>query len=162
MFRLISVLSLGFFVNSAFAEEPADTSFDIDLEAIHAAPAAEDTKAETHKASFNALDEEEDFSMDLSSVAPTQPAIDPDAELEPIAETVGSLAPTGNITLTPQKDAGFQMEEDLEIEPAKVDAAAKNIDWNLDLSEDMEIGNTKISAEEEKKSEAVDLGFLEE
>jgi hypothetical protein len=32
----------------------------------------------------------------------------------------------------------------------------------LDLSEDMEIGDQKISAEETQKSEAVNLDFLEE
>ena len=123
---------------------------------------AEETKSNIGKADFNALDEEEDFSMDLSSVAPTQPVIDPDAELEPITEPAGTIEPEEAIELTPKTNNGFDMEEDIEIEPAAVDPAAKELDWNLDLEEDMEIGNTKISAEEEKKSEAVDLDFLEE
>ena len=130
---------------------------DLDIEAFHAAPDAEETKKNIGKADFNALDEEEEFSMDLSSVAPTQPAIDPDAELEPITEKVGSEEPDMDISASSTDD--FELEE---IEPTAVDPAAKDIEWNLDLSEDMEIGNIKISAEEEKKSEAVNLDFLEE
>ena len=95
--------------------------------------------------------------MDLSAVAPTQPAIDPDAELEPVTETIGSEEPDMDISANASDD--FDLED---IEPTAVDPAAKDIEWNLDLSEDMEIGNIKISAEEEKKSEAVNLDFLEE
>lgn len=155
MFRLISVLSLGLFVNNAFAEEPSD--IDLELEAFHAAPDAEETKSNLRKADFNALDEEEEFSMDLSFTAPTQPVIDPDAELEPITEAAGSVEP--DMDFAPKADDDFKLEE---IEPAAVDPEAKDIEWDLDLSEDVEIGNTKITTETEKKSEAVNLDFLEE
>lgn len=153
MLRTIFVLSSLLFVNNAFADE--DPNLDIDLEAIHAAPQAEENQNTQRKADFNALDEEDEFEMDLSN--PTTPAtevINPDAEL-----TMETTAITEPNELSMGSDSlGMDVME----EPAAVDPAAKDIDWSLDLSEDMEIGDTKISPKVEKKSEPVNLDFLDE
>ena len=157
MLRLISVLVLGFLVNDAFADE-IDSDFDLDLEAIHAAPDADENAKIRHTASFDALDEEEEFSMDLSGTAPAGNIVDPDSELE-VFEVKTDTEP--DMDVASATTDSFEMEEMIE-EPEAVDQAAKDLDWDLDLSEDMEIGDQKISAKEEQKSEAVNLDFLEE
>jgi hypothetical protein len=157
MLRLISVLVLGFLINDAFADE-MDSDLDLDLEAFHAAPNADDNAKIRHTASFDALDEEEEFSMDLSGSAYVGDIVDPDSELEVFV-----------VKTDTEPDMDFasaaidyvELEEIIE-EPTPVDQNAKDLDWNLDLSEDMEIGDQKISAEETQKSEAVNLDFLEE
>lgn len=158
MLRLISVFVLGFLVNDAFADE-IDSDFDLDLEAIHAAPDVDENAKIRHTASFDALDEEEDFSMDLSGSASAGDIVDPDSELE-VFEVKTETEPNMDVPPAATTDS-FELEEMIE-EPDAVDQAAKDLDWNLDLSEDMEIGKQKISAKEEQKSEAVNLDFLEE
>ena len=157
MLRLISVLVLGFLVNDAIADE-IDSDLDLDLEAIHAAPNADDNAKIRLTASFDALDEEEEFSMDLSGSAPAGDIVDPDSELE-VLEVKTDTEPDMNVSS--ETIDYVELEEIIE-EPTPVDQGAKDLDWNLDLSEDMEIGDQKISAEETQKSEAVNLDFLEE
>ena len=43
-----------------------------------------------------------------------------------------------------------------------VNDAAKDIEWNFDLSEDLELGDEDLKIEEEEKSEPVNLDYLEE
>ena len=157
MFRSVFFIAASTLSLTAFATE--EDELDLDLEAIHAAPTAKEDGAKKIEASFNALDEEEEFSMDLSVSVPTEAIINPDEELAP--EVAPVIQMNDEIEGMNANSPAIELEEIIE-EPAAVDPSAKDIEWNLDLSEDMEIGDQKITTEKEKKSDPVNLDFLEE
>jgi hypothetical protein len=146
------------FADDSFAD--LDPDFDTELEDIQNSPTAKDeTKNERREASFNALDEEEEFEMNLSEPAVDANNIaDPDAELEPLVESDTEIIVEDNSNIA---DSNVIVDIE-EIIPTTVDAEAKDIEWNLDLDEDIEIGDKKISSKEVEKSEPVDLDFLDE
>ena len=151
----------------AFADDvlaDLDPDFDTELEEIKNSPTASDkSKNERRKASFNALDEEDEFEMNLSEPVDTNTTAitDPDAELEPLVEENLDGDVTGIDEASPSNENEV-LNDIEEIVPTPVDEAAKEIEWDLDLDEDIEIGDKKITTKEKDKSEPVDLDFLEE
>ena len=78
--------------------------------------------------------EEEDFEMDLSGLATTPvPSADVDA-------TNNATEPAAPVSATP----------------------VETLDWDLDLTEDIEIGDGNLKIAPEPKSEPVNLDFLDE
>lgn len=136
MTRFITGLLVLSLTNIAWAED-VDPNVEDDIKAFHNAP----EKVDTPSIDIDPLDEEEGFEMDLSMPVATTTVDNPEAEL--------SSAPIVNT----------EIPEDGE---PVVDPAAANIEWNLDLSEDLEVGDTVLSTEETPKSEPVNLDYLEE
>ena len=122
------------------------------------------SNVERRQASFDALDEEDDFEMDLTSVAPAQTIEDPDAELEASTSEGDLLQDTNEPvqSLDTISDLDMDLEEEIEVATQPVDPAAKNLDWSLDLDEDVEISVKKTTTEPEAKSAPEELDFLEE
>ncbi len=113
---------------------------DEEIEAFYKDNSAEQAK-EVPSPEVNLLEEEE-FSMDLSGLdnAPINPEVtigDVDIEADIIA---GEPPEATDAAVTPVED----------------------IEWNLDLSEDLEIGSENLQIEEKPKSEPVNLDFLDE
>ena len=164
---LRSILLSAFFVfpATALAEDALadlDPDFEADLEEIQNAPTAtENANADRRQASFDALDEEEEFEIDLSYTTPANPVVDPDAELEPLEVKSEGLQDT-NEPIETSNNAFDSIDDEIEEVPMPVAPEAKNIDWNLDLDEDIEIGDKEIKSKQESKSAPVDLDFLDE
>ena len=129
----------------AMAESSVDSNVEEDIKAFHNAPEKVETTIE-----IDPLDEEGEFVMDLTMPTTPQETIDPDAELTSIVTTEAMTSSTN-----------LELGEIVEDTPT-VDEAAKNIEWNFDLSEDLELGDEDLKIEEEKKSEPVNLDYLEE
>ena len=136
MTRFITGLLVLSLTNIASAAD-VDPNVEDDIKAFHNAP----EKVDTPSIDIDPLDEEEGFEMDLSIPIAIPAVENPEAELSstPIINT--------------------EMPEDGE---PMVDPAAGNIEWNLDLSEDLEVGDTVLSTEDTPKSEPVNLDYLEE
>jgi hypothetical protein len=159
---LLSVLFISPLTASAddgFAD--LDPDIEAELQEIHNAPTHEKATNERRDASFNALDEEEEFEMDMTGIAKAAPVIDPDAELEPLVINNTTSDIDGPEEMN---DIGGDLGtfEEIEEAPTPVDPGAQKIEWNLDLDEDIEIGNKTIQIKEEAKSAPVDLDFLDE
>lgn len=129
----------------AAAESTPDSSVEEDIKAFHNAPEKQETTIE-----IDPLDEEGEFVMDLTMPTPVSQTVDPDAELSSIVTT----------ELTPS-EINNDLGEIVEGAPI-VNDAAKDIEWNFDLSEDLELGDEDLKIEEEEKSEPVNLDYLEE
>ena len=124
----------------AFAEPTEDTTEkidaeinDADIQAFYEAKKEEDTAITVDMLS------EEDFEMDLSGLTAPVASVNPEVVDTPAMETgvntVDSLAP-----VTPVED----------------------FNWDLDLTEDIEIGDGNLKIAPEPKSEPVNLDFLDE
>ena len=129
----------------AMAESSVDSNVEEDIKAFHNAPEKVENTIE-----IDPLDEEGEFVMDLTMPTTPQETIDPDAELTSIVTTEPMTSSTN-----------LELGEIVEDTPT-VDEAAKDIEWNFDLSEDLELGDEDLKIEEEKKSDPVNLDYLEE
>ena len=129
----------------AIADSAVDSNVEEDIKAFHNAPEKVETKIE-----IDPLDEEGEFVMDLTMPTTPQETIDPDAELTSVVTTEAMTSSTN-----------LELGEIVEDTPT-VDETAKNIEWNFDLSEDLELGDDDLKIEEEKKSDPVNLDYLEE
>lgn len=117
----------------AFAEPTEDTvEAEINEEEIQAF--YETKKVEDKKVTVDVLSEE-DFDMDLSGLS------------APIVNATGESAVA---TPTTNEDA------------APAQAPVETLDWDLDLTEDLEIGDGNLKLAPEAKSEPVNLDFLDE
>ena len=135
MTRLIAGIFALSLANIAWADD-VDPNVEDDIKAFHNAP----EKVEAPSIDIDPLDEEEEFEMDLSM---------------PVATTIEN--PEVELTTTTVVNA--ELPEDGE---PVVDPTAANIEWNLDLSEDLEVGDAVLSTEETPKSDPVNLDYLEE
>lgn len=126
----------------SFAEPTEDTvSAEIneeEIEAFYKDNSAEKA-AETPSPQVDLLEEEE-FSMDLSGLNST-----------PINTETASVDVEADATTVEPEQA-----TETPVTPVE------DIEWNLDLSEDLEIGSGNLQIEEKPKSEPVNLDFLEE
>ena len=117
----------------AFAEPTEDTvDSEINEEEIQAFYEAK--KVEETKVTVDVLSEE-DFDMDLSGLS---------------APVVNATAEAAAATTTTNEDAT----------PAQV--PVETLEWDLDLTEDLEIGDGNLKLAPEAKSEPVNLDFLDE
>ena len=117
----------------AFAEPTADTvDSEINEEEIQAFYEAK--KVEDKKVTVDVLSEE-DFDMDLSGLS---------------ASVVNTSVESGVATTTTNEEAT----------PAQ--APVETLEWDLDLTEDLEIGDGNLKLAPEAKSEPVNLDFLDE
>lgn len=135
MTRLIAGIFALSLTNIAWADD-VDPNVEDDIKAFHNAP----EKVEAPSIDIDPLDEEEDFEMDLSM---------------PVATTIENP----EVELTTSTVVNAELPEDGE---PVVDPTAANIEWNLDLSEDLEVGDAVLSTEEAPKSDPVNLDYLEE
>lgn len=135
MNRLITALFALSLTNMAWAED-VDPNVEEDIKAFHNAP----EKVDTPSIEIDPLDEEEGFEMDLST---------------PVVTTVENPESELSTTTT----VSTELPEDGE---PVVDPSATNLDWSLDLSEDLEVGDTVLTTEEAPKSEPANLDYLEE
>ena len=126
--------------NISYADDTVEPNIEEDIKAFHNAP----EKVEEPTIDIDPLEEEDGFEMDLS-IPVTASIENPEVELA-VNSTISS---TEVVELT--EDG----------EPV-VDPAAANIEWNLDLSEDLEVGDAVLTTDEEPKSEPVNLDYLEE
>ncbi len=125
----------------SFAEPTEDTvSAEIneeEIEAFYKDNSAEKA-AETPSPQVDLLEEEE-FSMDLSGL--NSAPVNTEAVSVDVEDDAATVEPVDAATpVTPVEE----------------------IEWNLDLSEDLEIGSGNLQIEEKPKSEPVNLDFLEE
>lgn len=117
----------------AFAEPTEDTvEAEINEEEIQAFYEAK--KVEEAKVTVDVLSEE-DFDMDLSGLS--APVVNPSSESTVATTTTNE-----------------------EVAPAQ--APVETLDWDLDLTEDLEIGDGNLKLAPEAKSEPVNLDFLDE
>lgn len=135
MTRLIAGIFALSLANIAWADD-VDPNVEDDIKAFHNAP----EKVEAPSIDIDPLDEEEEFEMDLSM---------------PVATTIENP----EVELTTNTVVNAELPEDGE---PVVDPTAANIEWNLDLSEDLEVGDAVLSTEETPKSDPVNLDYLEE
>lgn len=162
MFNLLLIAMIS---NSAFADEPAEDDLDF-LNEVHSETDNVDApgkKSEKRKASFDAIEEEEN-TFDFSA-APSAPAEDPDALIEPVADSLDNeaVARTEITKNSDQNPAADSAPIILEEEPPPVDAEAENIDWSFDEEdEELELNQRTVPAEKEESSAPVNLDFLDE
>lgn len=147
LFSTIFAVILGtvLFANTANTAIAEEDTLGQEIESFHTTT----TKTEP-SVTINAMEEEEEFQMDLSTPVPAQNIGNPDDELVVTPSVVSSAATTVS------RDASLDIED----VPPPVDEAAKAIEWNLNLEEDLE----KITPvqQTEEKSAPVNLEYLEE
>ena len=137
MMTMITALFAISLTATSFAED-VDPNVEEDIKAFHNAP----EKVEEPTIDIDPLEEEGGFQMDLTMPATPVAIENPEGELD-------AAAPVTTI----------ELGEDGE---PIVDPAAAQLEWNLDLSEDLEVGDVILTTEEEPKSEPVNLDYLEE
>ena len=165
LYRTI-VLSTLFALSTTAQADDFIADLDPDLEElseISDAPVQTKSNVERRQASFDALDEEDDFEMDLSSVAPSQVIDDPDAELDLSAPEAGLLQDTDEPLQILDASSDLEMDiEEIEETPGPVDPATTELEWSLDLDEDIEIVAPKTAPKQVSERAPENLDFLEE
>ena len=142
---IISIFALSI-SQIAVAEPTADSTVEEDIKAFHNAPEKVEAAIE-----IDPMEEEGEFVMDLTTPVTMQNTVDPEAEIDQETSTTAISSTTA-----------MALGEIAEGAPLAVDDSAKELNWNFDLSEDLEIGDEDLVIEEEKKSEPVNLDYLEE
>ena len=167
LYRTIFLSAVFAFSTNALADDldlVADLDPDLEeLSEISETSTKMKSNVERRQASFDALDEEDDFEMDLTSVAPTQVIDDPDAELELTTPEAGLLEDTDAPLQNTATNSDLEMDiEEIEEAPPAADPSAKDLDWSLDLDEDIEITAEKSTPEQKSERAPETLDFLEE
>jgi len=120
----------------AFAE-PTEDTVEAEINEDEIQGFYEAKKTEETKITVDVLSEE-DFDMDLSGLS--TPVVNATVETAVVTTTINEgAAPTQT-----------------------VQAPAETLEWNLDLTEDLEIGDKNLKLAPEAKSEPVNLDFLNE
>ena len=116
--------------------EPTEDTVEAEINEDEIQAFYEAKKVEETKVTVDVLSEE-DFEMDLSGLS--APVVTTSQE----TNAEGSVAPINDTMKT-------------------TEAPAEELDWNLDLTEDLEIGDGNLKLAPEPKSEPVNLDFLDE
>ena len=116
--------------------EPTEDTVEAEINEDEIQAFYEAKKVEETKVTVDVLSEE-DFEMDLSGLS--APAV----TTAQATNAEGSVAPINDTMTT-------------------TEAPAEELDWNLDLTEDLEIGDENLKLAPEPKSEPVNLDFLDE
>lgn len=118
--------------------EPTEDTVEAEINEDEIQAFYEAKKVEETKVTVDVLSEE-DFEMDLSGLS------------APVVTTTTAQGTNTEDSVAPINDT-----------MTTTDAPAEELDWNLDLTEDLEIGDENLKLAPEPKSEPVNLDFLDE